>query len=129
MNISHAARRAGLTPKALRYYESIDLLTPQRGANGYREYGESDVATLQFIQRARECGFSVEEVRELLSLYHNPSRRSHDAKALVEEKLKQVEQQLQSLQSMRASLRSLASACAGDDSPDCSILDHLASGE
>jgi len=129
MNISQAARRAGLTPKALRYYESIDLLTPQRGPNGYREYAESDVATLQFIQRARSCGFSVEEVRELLSLYHNPSRRSHDAKVLVEEKLRQVEQQLQSLQSMRSSLRSLASACAGDDSPDCSILDHLASGE
>ncbi|WP_078084800.1 MerR family DNA-binding protein [Microbulbifer mangrovi] len=129
MNISQAAQRAGLTAKALRYYESIDLLVPQRNPNGYREYSQSDVATLQFIQRARACGFTVEEVRELLALYRNPDRRSHDAKVLVEEKLLQVEQQLESLKAMRSSLRGLAEACAGDDFPECGILDHLASGE
>lgn len=129
MNISQAAQRAGLTAKALRYYESIDLLIPQRNPNGYREYSQSDVATLQFIQRARACGFSVEEVKELLALYRNPSRRSHDAKVLVQEKLVQVEEQLANLEAMRSSLRGLADACAGDDSPNCGILDHLASGD
>lgn len=129
MNISQAAQRAGLTAKALRYYESIDLLIPQRNPNGYREYSQSDVATLQFIQRARACGFSVEEVKELLALYRNPARRSHDAKVLVQEKLVQVEEQLANLEAMRSSLRGLADACAGDDSPSCGILDHLASGD
>ncbi|MBY6189782.1 Cu(I)-responsive transcriptional regulator [Microbulbifer agarilyticus] len=129
MNISQAARQAGLTPKALRYYESIGLLVPVRGENGYRDYAAADVATLQFIQRARACGFAIEEVRELLSLYRNPSRRSHDAKALVAEKLAQVERQLQSLRVMRETLAELADSCPGDDSPNCRILDQLAGGK
>lgn len=128
MNISQAAKRAGLSPKALRYYESIGLLTPQRGPNGYREFTATEVETLQFIQRARSSGFSVEEVRELLDLYRDPHRRSHDAKVLVEEKLQQIEKQLANLKLMRSSLRALADACAGDDSPNCAILDQLASG-
>ncbi|MFV8781804.1 MerR family DNA-binding protein [Microbulbifer sp. SA54] len=128
MNISDAARRAGLSTKALRYYESVNLLIPGRGPNGYREYSLADLETLQFIQRARASGFAVEEVRDLLNLYRNPSRRSHDAKLLVQEKLAQIEVQLQSLQQMRDSLRSLEASCAGGDSPDCAILHQLASG-
>jgi len=128
VNISQAARRAGLSSKALRYYESVGLLVPGRGPNGYRQYGSADVETLQFIQRARTCGFSVDEVRELLTLHRNPARRSHDAKLLVEEKLQQVEAQLQALQAMRENLKSLAVSCAGDDSPECAILNQLASG-
>lgn len=129
MNISQAARQSGLTPKALRYYESIDLLRPQRSANGYRDYSERDLETLRFIQRARAVGFSVEEVRDLLGLYHNPSRRSHDAKLLVLDKLEHIETQLRNLREMRATLKELASRCAGDESPECAILDQLAGGE
>ncbi|WP_105103892.1 MerR family transcriptional regulator [Microbulbifer pacificus] len=129
MNISQAAKQAGLSAKALRYYESIDLLQPARGPNGYREYSRDDVETLQFIQRARACGFSVEEVRQLLTLHRNPARHSHDAKLLVEEKLQQVEQQLQTLQVMKKTLGELADSCAGDDSPECAILSQLASKE
>ena len=129
MNISQAARQAGLTPKALRYYESVALVTPQRNPNGYREYTSAEVEVLCFIQRARSSGFSVEEVGELLSLYRNPARRSHDAKLLVREKIQQVEEQLRNLEEMRSNLEALAGACAGDDSPHCAILDQLAGGE
>jgi Cu(I)-responsive transcriptional regulator len=129
MNISQAAQMSGLTSKALRYYESIELLTPGRASNGYREYSRQHVAILQFIHRARASGFSIEDVRELLQLYSNPSRRSHDAKLLVQEKLQQIEQQLTSLQEMQKSLRKLSDSCAGDDSPECGILDQLANGD
>ncbi|WP_295797718.1 MerR family transcriptional regulator [uncultured Microbulbifer sp.] len=129
MNISQAAKQAGLTSKALRYYESVSLVIPGRNPNGYREYSPAEVETLRFIQRARSSGFSVEEVGELLQLYRNPARRSHDAKLLVREKIEQVEEQLRNLKEMRSNLRALADACAGDDSPHCAILDQLAGGE
>ena len=128
MNISQAARLTGLSAKALRYYESIELIKPARGPNGYREYARADVETLQFIQRARTCGFSVDEVRELLRLHQDPARQSHDAKVLVEEKLQQIEQQLQTLKAMRKTLRTLADSSAGGDSPECATLSQLASG-
>ncbi|MCW8127577.1 MerR family transcriptional regulator [Microbulbifer halophilus] len=129
MNISRAAQQSGLTVKALRYYESIHLLQPGRSANGYRDYSERDLETLRFIQRARSVGFSVEEVRDLLELHQNPSRRSHDAKLLVLGKLEHVETQLRNLREMRTTLRDLAQRCAGDESPECAILDRLAGGE
>ncbi|WP_323844784.1 MerR family transcriptional regulator [Microbulbifer magnicolonia] len=125
MNISQAARRSGLTAKALRYYESIDLLSPGRSENGYRDYSARDLETLRFIQRARATGFSIDEVRDLLNLYRNPGRRSHDAKLLVQEKIAHIEQQLRILREMRATLRGLADSCAGDESPECAILDNL----
>ncbi|MBB3060257.1 MerR family transcriptional regulator [Microbulbifer rhizosphaerae] len=129
MNISQAARKSGLTAKALRYYESIDLLAPGRSENGYRDYSERDLETLRFIQRARAVGFAIGEVRDLLELHRNPARRSHDAKLLVREKLQHVEEQLRNLREMRATLRVLADSCAGDESPECAILDNLAGGD
>ncbi|SHE83584.1 Cu(I)-responsive transcriptional regulator [Microbulbifer donghaiensis] len=128
MNVSQAAQRSGLTAKALRYYESIGLLSPGRAENGYRDYSERDLETLRFIQRARATGFSIDEVRDLLELHRNPVRRSHDAKQLVQEKLTRVEEQLRILREMRASLRSLADSCAGNESPECAILDNLSGG-
>lgn len=129
MNISRAAQESGLTAKALRYYESIGLLVPGRCANGYRDYSERELETLGFIQRARATGFSIEEVRDLLELHRNPSRRSHDAKQLVRGKLRRVEEQLKTLREMHSSLRALAQSCAGDESPECGILDNLAGSQ
>ena len=125
MNISEAAQQSGLSAKALRYYESIDLLSPGRAQNGYRDYSDADLETLHFIQRARATGFTVDEVRELLSLYRDPGRQSRDAKALVKDKLGHIEAQLRSLRAMRQTLRDLAERCAGDESPQCAILEGL----
>jgi len=130
MNISQAAKTSGLSAKAIRYYERIGLIPePTRGANGYREYSTRDLEALSFIQRARSTGFSVEESRQLLSLYENTDRHSAEVKALVEEKLQQVESQLQALLSMRDTLQALVGACPGDEQPRCSIIDTLAEGQ
>ncbi|WP_444943836.1 MerR family transcriptional regulator [Microbulbifer sp. ZKSA006] len=125
MNISQAAAHSGLSAKALRHYESIGLLVPGRSANGYRDYTSADIETLCFVRRARACGFATEEVRALLGLRDNPARHSRETKALVNHKLAQVEEQLQTLLGMRATLRTFADSCAGNESPDCAILQKL----
>ncbi|WP_444889753.1 MerR family transcriptional regulator [Microbulbifer sp. DLAB2-AA] len=125
MNISQAAKHSGLSSKALRHYESIGLVSPARKANGYRHYTEDNLETLRFIQRARACGFSIEEVRTLLGLKGNPERHSRETKQLVHEKLSMLETQLRDMLAMRETLHSFVDSCAGDDSPDCAILQQL----
>ena len=84
MNISQAARESGLSPKTIRYYEEIDLVSPPpRAANGYRRYDQQTVAELRFLHRARDVGFSVDECRELLEIQRNPQRQAGHVKALV----------------------------------------------
>ncbi|MCV6613603.1 MAG: Cu(I)-responsive transcriptional regulator [Cellvibrionaceae bacterium] len=126
MNISEAAKRSGLSSKTIRYYESIDLIAPaKRADNGYRDYSERDLEMLRFVQRARATGFGIEECRQLLDLYGNQQRHSAHVKALVLEKVAQVESQIQELQSMRTTLKGLAEHCAGDEGPQCAIIDEL----
>jgi MerR family copper efflux transcriptional regulator len=127
MNIGQAAQACGLPNKTLRYYEEIGLVVPMRQAgNEYRVYSWADVAQLRFLQRARAVGFSLDECRELLVLYANPQRRCGEVKALVSEKISQVDQQLIALHAMRDTLIDMANECAGDDSSDCAIINQLA---
>ena len=126
MNISQAALRSSLPVKTLRYYEEIGLVCPARiKANDYRDYSESDVENLRFIQRARAVGFSLEVCRELLGLYKDRNRRCSQVKTLVMEKIDQVEKQLQELQALKSVLVDMAKSCAGDDSTDCKIIETL----
>ncbi|BBL99992.1 MerR family DNA-binding protein [Microbulbifer sp. GL-2] len=125
MNISQAAHNSGLSSKALRHYEAIGLVVPARGPNGYRKYTMGDVETLRFIQRARVNGFSIGEIRALLELRDNPGRRSRETKQLVSEKLSQLEEKLRQLLEMRTTLQAFEESCAGNDSPQCAILDQL----
>lgn len=125
MNISQAAHNSGLSSKALRHYEAIGLVVPARGSNGYRKYTMGDVETLRFIQRARVNGFSIGEVRALLELRDNPDRRSRETKQLVSEKLSQLEEKLRQLLEMRTTLLAFEESCAGNDSPQCAILEQL----
>lgn len=127
MNISKAAKLTGLTAKTIRYYESIDLISPAaRRENGYRDYSEKQLRELGFVHHAREQGFTLEECRELMGLYRDQSRKSSDVKALAQEKIQDIENRIQSLQKMKESLSELVSCCAGDDRPDCPIIDSLA---
>jgi MerR family copper efflux transcriptional regulator len=127
MNISQAAQACGLPNKTIRYYEDIGLVVPKRQqANDYRVYSLDDVARLRFLQRARAVGFSLNECRELLALYGNPQRRCSQVKALVNERIVQVDQQLIALHAMRDTLVDMANECAGDDTSDCSIINQLA---
>jgi len=126
MNISAAAKKTGLSSKTIRYYESIGLVDiAKRADNGYRDYNEADVSQLKFLQRARATGFSIEECRQLIELSQNPSRRSAHVKDLVMEKVGKVEVQIQELTHMHETLLAMASHCAGDEEPQCAIIDEL----
>lgn len=125
MNIGTAARQSGLPPKTIRYYEDIGLLTADRAANGYRDYSSEDVHRLRFVQRSRSLGFSVEECRQLLSLYTDRDRASADVKAIATEKLDQIDRKIAELTGLREMLGHLVENCHGDARPDCPIIDGL----
>jgi Cu(I)-responsive transcriptional regulator len=128
MNIGTAADRSGLPAKTIRYYEEIGLLKPDRADNGYRDYSAADLHRLRFLQRSRGLGFSVEECRQLLSLYNDQERESADVKAIAQAKLTEIDRKLTELAGLRDMLRHLVANCHGDDRPDCPIIDGL-SGE
>jgi Cu(I)-responsive transcriptional regulator len=122
MNIGEASAQSRVTTKMIRYYESVGLLTPAaRRENGYRDYGDGDVAVLQFIRRARDLGFSLEETGDLLALWRD-KRPSREVKRLAQLHIRNLEQRIEEMQGMADTLRVLANACRGDDRPDCPIL-------
>lgn len=127
MNISEAARRSGLSNKTIRYYEDIRLIAPaERGENGYRQYDNKAVEELQFLARARDVGFDLDECRQLLDLHRDRGRQSRHAREMVLEKSDQLQQRIEQLKSMQGVLQEMASRCRGDEGPDCAILEDLA---
>jgi MerR family copper efflux transcriptional regulator len=129
MNIGEAAKASGVSAKMIRHYESVALF-PQasRTASGYRQYTGRDVNTLRFIRQSRDLGFSIEQIRELLSLWQNRRRPSRQVKALAQAHIRELEQKVQELQAVKATLEHLVHCCHGDDRPDCPILETLAQG-
>ena len=126
MNIGKASKLSELTVKAVRYYDNIGLVKPHQNiSSGYREYNEEDVLKLKFVGKARKFNFSIDECRELLSLYENKSRPSKDVKKLTLEKISQIDEKLKQLQNLKDELTYLADNCQGDDRPNCPILDAL----
>lgn len=129
MNIGTVAERSGVPPKSIRYYESIGLISPaERRSNGYRSYSPADMQTLAFIRRARSLGFPVEEVRDLLDLWRDRSRKSAAVKALAAEHIEALDRKIEALRAMRKALADLVRQCRGDSRPDCPILDDLEDG-
>lgn len=127
MNIGEIARETGVNSKTIRYYESIGLIPPaERRANGYRAYLPNDVATLRFISRSRALGFSLDEVRGLLTLWHDKSRASADVKSLALVHVEKIEERIAELEGVKQTLLDLTKRCHGDDRPDCPILEDLA---
>ena len=126
MNIGKAARLSGLTVKAVRYYSDIGIIKPNIAVDtGYRDFSEPDLAKLQFVAKARKFDFSLDDCRELLALYENTQRSSKEVKALTLEKIAEIDTKLAELNMLKVQLTKLASACQGDDRPDCPILDAL----
>ncbi|ADJ29658.1 Cu(I)-responsive transcriptional regulator [Nitrosococcus watsonii] len=126
MNIGETAKRAGLPAKTIRYYESIGLVyPPRRGSNGYRRYDQETVHILQFIRRARGLGFSVEECRNLLSLYRDKNRASAEVKRLTKQRVADIDTKIAELTAMRTTLTQLIERCQGGQRPDCPILEGL----
>lgn len=127
MQIGEAAKVAGVSTKMIRHYESIGLVPPaDRRASNYRDYDHHDLHRLAFIRRARDLGFSLEEVRELLHLWDDRQRSNADVKALALGHLQQLEGKILLLEEMRSILGTLVEGCDGDGRPDCPIINGLA---
>lgn len=126
MNIGDAARASGVSAKMIRYYEETGLIPPAgRTEAGYRVYGPSDVHMLRFIRRARDLGFSVEGIAELLGLWRDRSRQSADVKRLALAHVADLRRKIGELEEMAGTLETLARHCHGDHRPDCPILKDL----
>jgi Cu(I)-responsive transcriptional regulator len=125
--IGQAAQLSQVSAKMIRHYESLGLLTRvARTDNGYRQYSEADVRTLQFIKRGRNLGFSMAEIAELVDLWNNRRRASASVKRIAQKHVDELTQRIESMQSMQRTLANLLKQCQGDDRPDCPILDDLA---
>jgi MerR family copper efflux transcriptional regulator len=127
MNIGQVAQASGVSAKMIRHYESIGLIrASSRTQAGYRQYQARDAHLLHFIRRARDLGFSLEQIRHLLSLWDDPARASADVKRLASAHIADLDARIAALTDMRATLVTLAQACHGDHRPDCPILQGLA---
>ena len=124
--IGEAGRRAGVSARMVRHYESLGLLPAVgRTDSGYRQYSEAEVHTLRFIKRSRELGFSMEEIAELVSLWQNRRRSSAGVKRIAQRHADELAQRIEAMQAMQRTLAHLIHCCQGDDRPDCPILDDL----
>lgn len=128
MNIGKAAEVSGVNAKLIRHYESIGIIPKaSRSDAGYRVYSEADLHILSFVKRARALGFSMKEIKKLVSLWRNKSRASVDVKSLALAHVVEMEQKIVELQEMVKTLKHLAKNCHGDHRPDCPIINNLAS--
>jgi MerR family gold-responsive transcriptional activator of gol and ges genes len=129
MNIGDASRASGVSAKMIRYYEATGLI-PEVGrtASGYRVYTDTDVQMLRFIRRARDLGFPVDRIAELVALWRDRSRHSADVKRLAQDQIDGLEIRIAEMQAMCDTLQHLADACCGDHRPDCPILTDLGKG-
>lgn len=126
MKIGEASAAARVSQRMIRHYEKIGLMPAAvRRDSGYRDYDERDLHTLRFIGRARDLGFPIEEIRQLLALWNDRGRSSADVKALALTRAAELKRKARELDEMRKSLEHLAARCHGDDRPDCPILGGL----
>lgn len=129
MNIGAASQASGVSPRMIRHYEKIGLIPePLRRDSGYRDYAPADVHRLRFIANARDLGFPIEDIRDLLGLWGNSQRASAEVKALAIARAKELGRKADALQALRRTLLELAEHCHGDDRPDCPIIERM-SGE
>ncbi len=124
--IGQTERLSGVSVKQIRYYESIGLLSKtHRRENGYRTYEERHIHELRFIKRARELGFPIKEIRELLALWRNKRRSSGQVRVLAERHRNAIKERVKAHRKIVLSLDRLIESCKGDERPDCPILDAL----
>lgn len=129
MQIGAAASASGVSAKMIRHYESIGLIPAAgRRDSNYRDYDRHDVHRLGFIRRARDLGFSMDEIRDLLRLWGDSGRSSAEVKSLTLGHVADLEKRIGLLQEMRDTLSHLADACDGDNRPHCPIIKSLEGG-
>jgi len=131
LTIGQLARRAKVNLETIRYYERRGLIAkPPRNESGYRQYSPEDLHRLEFIHRAKDLGFSLREILELLSLRRDPGMTCNDVKERVEAKIVQVEGKIETLETIRGALSGLVKKCTGEGPAGrCPILKELESRE
>jgi MerR family copper efflux transcriptional regulator len=131
LTIGQVAKRTGMTVETIRFYEKQGLLgKPQRSASGYRQYPESEVKRIRFIQRAKDVGFTLKDIKELLLLRTQPDVSCADIQNKATAKIEDIEQKITDLQRMKNALAQLADQCTGEGAlSECPILDALEDNE
>ena len=127
MKIGELAAKAGVTNRAIRYYEELKLIKSDRLANNYREYTKDALDKVRFISRAKKLGFSIDECSSLISLFNNETRKSYEVRQLAISKNDKLKKQIKELKDLQKSLEWLIKKCPGNDKPNCPILDELSS--
>jgi len=127
MNIGQASKHSAVSAKMIRHYEALGLLpAAPRTEAGYRQYDDAAVHSLRFIRRARDLGFATAEIEALLALWRNRKRSSRQVKRIALDHAADLQRRIDAMQAMQRTLQHLAHCCAGDERPDCPILDDLA---
>jgi len=123
---SDLARMTGCNLETIRYYENIGVMPePPRNANNYRSYGETHVARLRFVMRARDLGFTLEEIRDLLALVDGGLQTCAEVQPLASKHLEKVKVKIADLRRIEKVLAETVSQCTGDDVPECAVIDAL----
>lgn len=126
MNIGELAEKTQLNAKMIRRYEELGIIPKaSRSLSGYRQYGDKDVNVLIFVKRARALGFSMKDIKQLLSLWRNKNRSSAQVKSIATRHQQELTQKLTEIQTMLKTINHLVHNCHGDERPDCPILDEL----
>ncbi len=130
MNIGEVAKKSEVSAKMIRKYEELGII-PKAGRteSGYRRYKEDDVHILRFVKRSRTLGFSMKEIKALLSLWKNKNRNSIQVKKLTSLHVIELEKKKLEIETMLKTLKNLSKLCHGDEKADCAILDGLAGSQ
>lgn len=131
LTIGRLARSAGVGVETIRFYERAGLLTePPRSASGYREYPAEVVRRVRFIRQAKELGFTLREIQELLDLRVAPDSSCAEVRERAKVKVAGIETRIAALQGMKAALERLARKCRGrGPMSECPILEELEEAE
>ena len=126
MRIGELARATGTKAETIRYYEREGILpAADRTDSNYRDYSDNHLATLTFVRRARELGFSMVQVRELLALSDHDEKPCQDVDQLVQQQLVEVERKIADLTALRDELGQMLRSCQADKIGECQIIESL----
>ena len=128
MNIGEVASASGVSAKMIRRYEEQGIIgKASRASSGYRIYSDNDVHILRFVKRSRELGFSMKDIKELVSLWRNKNRQSAKVKSIAKKHIDELTFKRDEIQKMLSTLEHLVHNCQGDNRPSCPIIEDLSS--
>lgn len=126
MNIGEVSKQSELSSKMIRRYEELGIIPKaSRSLSGYRQYTENDVHILRFVKHARELGFSIKDVKQLVSLWRNKARTSAQVKNIAVKHIQELEKKKLEIEAILSTLNTLTKCCNGDNRPDCPILEGI----